>query len=217
MFIPRTFINNTFSKNYSTYIVLLWKKYFLLFWYSFWRKEFISILASMKNDASSYLSYVLHKNYHEEAEYLDHTPSICIKKDTQILRSSRFDSSAIRKRLCHGRIHSWSNTHFYPLILDNYNIRVEQRKMFKFRVFHSSQYRRFRLDNLSVAYPLQCCHHFSSKLRLFAHQLVFSSPSNRLLSYERAQKILLQPDKCIRRRTVHLWNLNMLVSRKRIE
>lgn len=122
---------------------------------------------------------------------IDHTPRVCIKKDTQILRSSRFDSSAIRKRLCRDKIHIWWNTHFYLLILDNYNI--ERRKIFKFRVFDSLQYRRFRLYEMiicRITYPLQCCHHFSSKLRLLAHQPVFSSSSNRLLSYESTKNIV---------------------------
>lgn len=35
----------------------------------------------MKNDASSYLSYVLHKNYHEEAEYLDRSYSSRMYKE----------------------------------------------------------------------------------------------------------------------------------------
>lgn len=122
---------------------------------------------------------------------IDHTPRVCIKKDTQILRSSRFDSSAIRKRLCRGKIHIWWNTHFYLLILNNYNI--ERRKIFKFRVFDFLQYRRFRLYEMiicRITYPLQCCHHFSSKLRLLAHQPVFSSSSNRLLSYESTKNIV---------------------------
>lgn len=146
---------------------------------------------------------------------IDHTPRVCIKKDTQILRSSRFDSSAIRKRLCRDKIHIWWNTHFYLLILNNYNI--ERRKIFKFRVFDSLQYRRFRLYKMiicRITYPLQCCHHFSSKLRLLAHRC--SPRPATVYSRTRAQKILLQLDKYIRRRTVHLWNLNMLVSRMRI-
>lgn len=122
--IPRTFII-TLSKNHSMYIRFVMDKMFLVFWYSFWTKNhfypcfneerriFVLGRTSCTKITMKKLNILI-----------DHTPSVCIKKDTQILRSSRFDSSAIRKRLCRGKIHIWWNTHFYPSILNNYNIRI---------------------------------------------------------------------------------------------
>lgn len=135
------------SKNHSIYIVLSWTKYF---YYSdiHFEQRTILIFASMKNDASSYLSYVLHKNYHEEAEYLDRSYSSRMYKEgysNSTKAEIRFVSDSEEALLC--KIHIWWNTHFYLLILDNYNMR---RKMFEFRVFDSPQYRRFRLYEMII-------------------------------------------------------------------